>query len=369
MSKQNPTSRYEAKITIGQNIDGTLIRKSFYSIKSKADARKKAQKWLIEHKAQDYIGIAENKQTSVSMRVWAQKWLDVYKYNKVKSTTYKSSYDRPVRLYIVPYFGERLLDDILPVDVQQFISKLEAEKSKSLCDKVLLCLEGIFETARDNELCRNNPCRNIKVTKKNVLKERTVKRVYTQQQVNDILAFAHHHKYGLQMMLLLETGIRISEMLGLFWEDIDVDRKTVAVHRTVTDDNGQTIISEIMKSDTSNRVLPITDQLANAVSERRGNNVGFITRSTKPPYKVLNNKAFTQKRYRTFFEDYRNHIGNPSFPILTPHELRHTCGTLLYEKTHDIYAVSKFLGHASIDITVKYYMHSDVEQLRDSLMM
>ena len=81
MSKQNPTSRYESKITIGQNIDGTLIRKSFYSTKSKADARKKAQKWLIEHKAQDYIGIAENKQTSVSMRVWAQKWLDVYKYN------------------------------------------------------------------------------------------------------------------------------------------------------------------------------------------------------------------------------------------------------------------------------------------------
>lgn len=60
MSKQNPTSRYESKITIGQNIDGTLIRKSFYSTKSKADARKKAQKWLIEHKAQDYIGIAEN---------------------------------------------------------------------------------------------------------------------------------------------------------------------------------------------------------------------------------------------------------------------------------------------------------------------
>lgn len=56
-----------------------------------------------------------------------------------------------------------------------------------------------------------------------------------------------------------------------------------------------------------------------------------------------------------------------SIPSLSPHELRHTCGTLLYARTKNIYAVSKFLGHANINITAKIYVHNDVDTLRESL--
>lgn len=367
-TQKKTKTRYETKVTIGKKPDGQLIRKSFYSTKSMADARKIAKAWMAEYKAEQLVGIIEdNKPKEVSMASWAQQWLDVYKSGRVKVTTFNSSYERPVRLYIIPYFKNTNIADVLPVDIQKFISTLECEKSKSLCDKVMLCLNGIFETAVDNGLCQRNPCRNIKVTTQSVQLKRGHKRVYTQEQVQSILSFAKTHKYGLSIQILLENGLRVSELLGLQWEDFDLNNKTMIVQRAVTDDNGKTIISDILKSDTSYRILPISDSLVEAILSRRNNDSGFIHKSTKSPYKVLNNKAFTNKRYATFFKGYKNYIADPEFVVLTPHELRHTCGTVLYERTHDIYAVSKFLGHSSIDITSKYYVHSNVEQLRNSL--
>lgn len=372
MAKKKTTARsdnrYEVKVTIGKGMDGKIMRKSFYSTKSRSDAQKIADQWLTEHKAQSMLGEAEAPtKPEVSFAEWAQQWLSTYKYDHVKITTYRSSYERPVRLYIIPAFRNKMIDDILPIDIQRFMTKMEEELGQSMCSKIKLCLDGIFSTAIDNGLIDRNPSSNIKVQKRSIIPQKQIKRVYNQAQTESIIAFSQNHKYGLSVRLMLELGLRVSEMLGLKWEDIDTERKTIWIHRTVTSDDGRIIISDILKSDTSNRVLPISQSLADHVDKMRGRPDEYITHSTRPPYGVLDNKAFTNKRYHTFFENYKDSIKDPDFPVLTPHELRHTCGTYLYERTHDIYAVSKFLGHASIDITVKYYLHSNVEQLRDSL--
>ena len=57
-------------------------------------------------------------------------------------------------------------------------------------------------------------------------------------------------------------------------------------------------------------------------------------------------------------EAFYNALNVPRDQRLSPHELRHTCGTLLYEQTKDIYYVSRFLGHSDIGITTKIYVHS-----------
>jgi integrase len=60
------------------------------------------------------------------------------------------------------------------------------------------------------------------------------------------------------------------------------------------------------------------------------------------------------------YQLYRD-VGIPKDKWLTPHELRHTCGTLLYQETKDIYHVSRFLGHSDIGITTKIYVHSIIQ--------
>ena len=84
----------------------------------------------------------------------------------------------------------------------------------------------------------------------------------------------------------------------------------------------------------------------------------------------LNPKNFTAKRYKTFFDRYVDSLPKSEgdkFPRLTPHELRHTCGTLLYADSKNIYAVSKYLGHSDVSITAKLYVHNDIDILRESL--
>lgn len=56
-----------------------------------------------------------------------------------------------------------------------------------------------------------------------------------------------------------------------------------------------------------------------------------------------------------------------NLPFLTLHELRHTYGTVLREKGVDIYSISKLLGHASIEVTAKIYVHNDLEVLRSAI--
>ena len=75
--------------------------------------------------------------------------------------------------------------------------------------------------------------------------------------------------------------------------------------------------------------------------------------------------TWAEKHFQVFWRDLQNEY--PEIGDFTPHEMRHTCGTRLYQQTHDIYAVSKFLGHSSVEITSRYYVHSDVDSLRDSL--
>lgn len=107
MAKKKTTARndnrYEVNVTIGKGMDGKIMRKSFYSTKSRSDAQKIADQWPTEHKAQSMLGEVEAPtKPEVSFAEWAKQWLSTYKYDHVKITTYRSSYERPVRLYIIP---------------------------------------------------------------------------------------------------------------------------------------------------------------------------------------------------------------------------------------------------------------------------
>lgn len=64
---------------------------------------------------------------------------------------------------------------------------------------------------------------------------------------------------------------------------------------------------------------------------------------------------------------FKSEESKPDIPSLNPHELWHTCGTLLYEQIHNIRTVSHFLGHANINIASSIYVHDNVDNLRKSL--
>lgn len=125
--KEKPTrsdGMYEVKVTIGHDFDGKLIRKSFYSSISKADARAKAEEYKINQAVYEATG--ENPEPNVTtFETWAKKWLDTYKKGVVKEHTYNFTYKSNVEKYLIPYFGKAHISKIQQIDIQKYFNQVE----------------------------------------------------------------------------------------------------------------------------------------------------------------------------------------------------------------------------------------------------
>ena len=358
--------RYVATLKIGIDANGKQERKYFYSTVSLSDAKQKRDAYKAEQAAKGLLGTAPGEAKRVKLEVWARKWLQT-KEGKVKESTFDTSYRRPTERYIIPALGNRCLADIKPIEIDAFLTKIGMEYSMSVLQKTKICLSAIYESAIDNNICFRNPCKNVVIKSQ---KEKADKRTYTQDQVNAILAFAGTDPYGIYIRLLLELGLRCSELCGLKWSDFDLSAQTVRIERAATDNNGATVVAA-PKSKTSIRTLPFSAALRDALMQIADIETDkYVVESTKTPGVPVNPKNFASKRYKTFWDRYLDTMEKDErdkFPVLSPHELRHTCGTLMYNRSKNIYAVSKYLGHASVDITSRLYVHNDIDTLRESL--
>ena len=94
---------YEVKVTIGKDVQGKVIRKSFYSSVSKTDAQKKAQEYIVDLESEKRTGIAELSQ-SITFAEWAYKWLETYKKPTVSENSYKDTYYNSVQAYCAAFW-------------------------------------------------------------------------------------------------------------------------------------------------------------------------------------------------------------------------------------------------------------------------
>lgn len=351
--------RYEVKITIGHGLDGKPIRKSFYSDISKDDARQQADTYKISTKAAEMTGLGSAVKDK-TFSEWAKIWLEKYKYGSVRENTYTESYYRPVKLQLLPYFGNAYLRNILPSDIKDFFNQMQEQYSESHLKKLRLCLNAIFETAIENDICYKNPVKNIKFTSQIEKKERLV---FDEEQYNIALNYCDHHRFGIFTRILLELGLRPCELCGLQFGDFDLQKRTLFVQRDAVEGKGGVYIDDV-KTRESRRLLPVSTDLTDRILDLKPkdrNDFLLLSKSRN----IMACSDYTKFRHDVFFADMQK--VHKDIPRLTPHELRHTCGTLMYLHTKDIYAVSKFLGHANINITAKYYVHSDAELLRNNL--
>ena len=349
--------RFVATLSLGK-FEGKQQQKFFYSTISQTDANRKRDEYKAELAAKGLLGGSGTASKNVRLGDWASRWLEL-KERKVKANTFASSYQRPVERYILPEFGNRVMNEILPIEVDKFLTDLGKKYSLGTVKKARMCLNAIYDTAIDNGIVFRNPCRKIDATSEVKSSE---KRTYSQADVDRILDYCDSDAYGIYIRLFLELGLRCSELCGLKWSDFDLKEKVVYIRRAATDENGKTVVAE-PKSKTSIRTLPLSGKLVEALCNlEKCTTDEYVVESTKTPGTPVNPKNFWNRYLATMPNEAQG-----EFPILSPHELRHTCGTLLYKRTGDIYAVSKYLGHASVDITARLYVHSDVDSLRTRL--
>lgn len=339
--------RIELKITIGTNSQGKRVRKSFYG-KSEREVKRKFNEWLKDNPIYNQIAIDN---TTMPFSEWIDKWLDVYKKGTVREYTYENTYHTRVKKYLKPYFKDRPLRAISPLDIQKFFN-LHKYLSIDLLKTLKVILNDVFNKAIDNDLCAKNPVSNVKLQSTYKKKMKTALNAEQQEKAIKWAIDTNH----IDILTVLKTGLRRGELLGLRWCDVDLDNKIITIRQSISPPavRGGDVNYEV-KTLSSNRSIPIDDELTNCLRA--------LPQDDELVFGCNNANAYG-KRVKSVLKQMSEDC---NLPYITLHEIRHTFGTVLREKGADIYSISKVLGHSNIGVTSKIYVHNDLDVLRKAL--
>lgn len=370
------TKRYEYKITLGKDWQGKLIRKSFYSTKSRADAKRKAERYRASYEMSLLCG-GEVQCKQVLFKEWAVEALEKFKRPYVKGNTYNGTYLQPVQNHLIPHFGSVPLDNILPIHVQEYVNQAVKKYKPETVKKDVAVLSFILQHAVENGLCRANPVtKSIRLPKI----ERAAKTAYTQEQYDIAYEFAKNYPEGLSIMLLLETGISRSELLGLTWADFDPDRGIIHIRQGLVSykdaDEGCVTVSDGLKNEYRRRSIPIVEPELLKRLREKPRNITYTVGNTEIPVETTHifhspeGKPYQPNNWNNrVFLRYMNALvkAHPELPKLSAHELRHTRATLWIAQGVSPMMAARLLGHSDLKMLMRIYDHTDVETLRNAI--
>lgn len=185
------------------------------------------------------------------------------------------------------------------------------------------------------------------------------------------MRYATSHRYGLDIILMLYYGITRSELLGIQWDDIDMEKMTLHIQCGVTDvKNSVTGKMEVVigkpKNDFRDRLIPLHQSVVDLLKQRKHEST-FVFCSGKG--NVQSPRTWSRRHYDVFMRDMHSYYAKQKIdvPILKPHELRHTRATLWVNSGANLFAIANVLGHADLEMLRKRYAHNDVEATRKLL--
>jgi integrase len=165
--------------------------------------------------------------------------------------------------------------------------------------------------------------------------------------------------------------MRIGEILALGWRDVDLDRRTISVRRTLTRDaNARLKIGDIPKTRASRRLIPIGVATANALRTQRARQaerhlkLGSHWNDSGLVFDRGNGQPIEPSVVRHAFEVVLRK--NPEYPEITLHGMRHTMATMMLAEGVNPKVVQERLGHASIQMTLDRYSHVTLNMQEDA---
>ena len=283
------------------------------------------------------------------------EWINNKKTLKLQSLL---NYKMLINRYINSFFSYKLINSLTKEDIINFFNNLNIAISTKR--KLLYILKSVIEYSYEkNYITEFINLKDIKISK----------------STNNIYILTHSEQKRLEnylkckvnirkvcLLLCLYTGLRVGEISGLKWQDIDFNKKFLWVKRTIlrikNDDNGTKtkLIVSTPKSESSIRIVPIPNFILDLLEVFRENNNNYILSKSS--------KLYDPRLFESFYERalIKCKIDHYKF-----HALRHTFATRSIESKMDIKTLSEILGHSSIEITLKLYVHPSYEMKKTSI--
>lgn len=272
--------------------------------------------------------------------------------------------------------GRRRMTDVTPTDIAAYVSRKQKEGLKGWTIKGhLTVLSAIFTySARHLGLVGVNPVGLLDRVERPSIEDQRPKRVLSADELLRLLEAVDEH-WRLLFEVAAETGGRLAEVLGLAWEDVELDAATLT-YRVQLDRSGRRVP---LKTTRSRRCLEVTAPLASklrayklASAHSSRHDLVFCSREGRGlDHRNIGGRVLARAVKRAGLEAVEQD-GNVVLPAPTFHSLRHSHGSALIAAGWDIEEVSARLGHANVGTTQRSYVHAydaarRSEQRRDRL--
>ena len=369
---------WEAKVMLGHDSRGNIVRKSF-SGKTQKEVKEKMLDAISAFQNQEYFEPSKS-----TLEKWINIWLDEYcghlKYQA------KKSYMAQCNTHIIPALGKIKLSDLTTDKIQTFYNELSKtghattkldKKTKKpittyspLSPKSIKNIHSILSkclnTAIDLGYIKTNPALKTylpKITRKDISP-------LTEDQIRDFLSRLEKEEYSTLYKLIIFTGVRKAEALGMTWDSVDLETGIWHVYKQLIKkpkrDGGYTFDS--LKNNKS-RYLSLPPYIVELLKQRKIEQereheeageiwCGYTSEKEQKSYLVFTQKDGSPIDPKTAYKHYKKIVAEMGIEESRVHDLRHTYAVVSLMNGDNIKIVQDNLGHSSSSITLDIYGHT-----------
>lgn len=278
-----------------------------------------------------------------------------------------ASYSDTVRLYIKPHLGTTLLTKLAPEQVQGMLNALNAQ---GLSPRTVTYTRAVLRKALNQALRWGHVPRNVATLVDVPAARRKAIVPLTQAQARALLKAVTGHRLEALYRLTLSLGLRRGEALGLRWQDVDLERKTLRVVMALQRFKGKLVL-DAPKTRSSARQLPLPDVLVSVLrAHRAAQEVERVEAGDEWQEHglVFPSRTGSPTEPRNLVRHFKGALRAAGLPESTRfHDLRHSCASFLIAQGVHPRVVMEILGHSQIGITMDTYGHVLPETQRDAV--
>ena len=360
--KRNNKTYYRGACVIGYDDKGKPLRKLFSSYKKQEVIDK-----MAEYKTQMNSGLTSS-DDKITLEEYFRKWLFNYRVNDLKDTTF-TKYDSLYRNHIKgSTIGKIKLSKLRADDLQKhYNTLLEQGVSLNVIKTVNKHLKSCLNKALKEGIITRNYCDMITLPKQQQAAEEEI-HYFTLEEQKAFIASLDKHRNRALFILAFGAGLRLGELIGLKWKDVDLDNNTISINQAVSNiakvksdgTRSWSVVEHTPKTLSSIRTIPIPTSVSNELKlhkERQDKEKEKNMEIYEDNDLVFATETGNYIDTRNLTRSYERALAKANIPYRNFHSLRHTYATRLFEKDVPVKTVQALMGHKDITTTMNIYTH------------